>query len=88
MHVILVISGGVVLLAWFLLFARLWGGAPAEFAFAIKLFMPVWALVALANLWVGVTRAGYSVKQELPILVIVFAVPVALAGVALWRFGR
>ncbi|WP_266340334.1 hypothetical protein, partial [Kaistia nematophila] len=62
-----------------LLVARLRGGAPAVFAFAVKLFMPVWALVALANLWVGVTRAGYSVKQELPILVIVFTVPAAPA---------
>jgi len=67
-------AAGVVLLV-----ARLRGGAPAVFAFAVKLFMPVLALVALANLWVGVTRAGYSVKQELPILVIVFRVPAAPA---------
>ncbi|MCX5567980.1 hypothetical protein [Kaistia nematophila] len=88
MHVLLVIGGGAVLLGLFLLFGRLWGGTAPDFALAAKLFIPVWALVALANLWVGVTRAGYSVKQELPILVIVFTVPAALAGVALWRVGR
>ncbi|MET4635364.1 hypothetical protein [Kaistia defluvii] len=88
MHVVLVIGGGVVLLGLFLLFGRLWGGAASDFALAAKLFVPVWALIALANLWVGVTRAGYSVKEELPILAIVFAVPAVLAGVAFWRLGR
>ena len=88
MHVMLVISGGIVLLGLFLLFGRLWGGTAPDFALAVKLFVPIWALIALTNLWVGVTRAGYSVKEELPILVIVFLVPTALAGVAFWRLGR
>ena len=88
MHVVLVIGGGIVLLGLFLLFARLWGGAAPDFALAAKLFIPVWALIALGNLWVGVTRAGYSMKEELPILAIVFAVPAVLAGVAFWRLGR
>jgi hypothetical protein len=88
MHVMLVIGGGIVLLGLFLLFGKLWGGAAPDFALAAKLFIPVWAVIALTNLWVGVTRAGYSVKEELPILVIVFAVPAVLAGVAFWRLGR
>lgn len=88
MHVMLVISGGIVLLGLFLLFGRLWGGTAPDFALAVKLFVPIWALIALTNLWVGVTRAGYSVKEELPILVIVFLVPAALAGIAFWRLGR
>lgn len=88
MHMVLVIGGGIVLLDLFLLFGKLWGGAAPGFAIAAKLFIPVWALVALTNLWVGVTHAGYSVKEELPILVIVFSVPAALAGIAIWRLGR
>ena len=31
------------------------------------------------NMWVGVTRAGYTVMQELPILLVNFAVPAAIA---------
>ncbi len=88
MHVMLVIGGGIVLLGLFLLFGKLWGGNAPDFALAIKLFIPLWALIALTNLWVGVTRAGYSVKEELPILVIVFVIPVVIAGVAFWRLGR
>ena len=47
--------------------------------------MPVWAGVALVNLWVGVTKAGYTLAQELPILAVVFAVPAVVALVAAWQ---
>ena len=62
MHVVLVIGGGIILLGLFLLFGRLWGGAASDFALGAKLFVPVWALIALANLWVGVTRAGLAIR--------------------------
>ena len=88
MHVALVIGGGAVLLGLFLLFGKLWGSTTADCALAAKLFITVWALVELTNMWVGVTKAGYSVKDELPILVIVFAAPAVLAGLAIWRLAR
>lgn len=88
MHMAMVIGGGITLLGLFLLFGRLWGGAPSDLAFAVKLFVPMWLVIALVNMWVGVTKAGYSVRDELPILFIVFAVPAALAGVAIWRFAK
>ncbi len=85
MHVAMVIGGGTVLLGVFLLFGKLWGADAAALALAAKAFIPVWLVVALVNMWVGVTHAGYSVREELPILVIVFLVPAALAAVAIWR---
>lgn len=88
MHMISVIGGGIVLLGLFLLFGTLWGGETPDYAFAAKLFVPVWALMALINMWVGVTKAGYSVKDEVPILLIVFIVPAALAALAIWRLAR
>jgi len=33
-------------------------------------------------------KAGYSVRDELPILFIVLAVPAALAGLVVWRIAR
>ena len=57
-------------------------------AMAAKLFMPVWLAIALVNMWVGVTKAGYSVREELPILAVVFAVPAALALLVAWRVAR
>lgn len=84
MHVLLVIVGGCALLGVFLLFGHLWGpdaGWPAKAALA---FVPVWLAVAVANLWVGVQHAGYGLREELPILLLVFAVPAALAAGVLW----
>lgn len=88
MHMALVIGGGLVSLGLFLLFGRLWGGADPDYALAAKLFIPFWLVMALANMWVGVNKAGYSVKDELPILLLVFAAPAAVAALAIWRLAR
>ncbi|WP_295042258.1 hypothetical protein [uncultured Paracoccus sp.] len=79
MHMAMVTFAGLLLLAVFALFGRLWGHDAAGIALALRWFIPVWAGVALVNMWVGVTKAGYSVAQELPILVVVFAVPAIVA---------
>lgn len=88
MHVLLVIIGGAVLLGIFALFGRLWGGDMAGVSTAAKLFVPVWLAVSAVNMWVGVTKAGYSVRDELPILILVFAIPAVLASLAIWRLAR
>jgi hypothetical protein len=88
MHMVQVIAGGVVLLGVFCLFGRLWGGDTAGVVMAAKIFIPAWLVIALVNLWVGVTRAGFTVMQELPILLIVFAVPAAIALVIAWQLTR
>lgn len=88
MHMLLVILGGFALLGVFLLFGYLWGGTPSGPAMGARVFVPVWVLVALANLWVGVTRAGYTVREELPILLVVAAIPIALAALAIWHLSR
>ncbi|PVX85643.1 hypothetical protein [Paraburkholderia unamae] len=84
----MVIGGGLVLLGLFLLFGRLWGGGDPDLAMAAKLFILAWLAVSLVNMWVGVTKAGYSVRDELPILFIVFLVPAVIAGFAAWRLAR
>lgn len=88
MHMLMTIAGGVVLLGLFLLFGRLWGGDAGSLATGAKWFIPVWLAISIVNLWVGVTHAGYSVREELPILLVVFAVPAVLAGIAVWQFAR
>jgi hypothetical protein len=50
-----------------------------------KLFIPLWLVVAGINMWIGVTRAGYSVAEEAPIFLLVFAVPAAVALLVLSR---
>lgn len=88
MHMLLVIGGGVAQLGVFALFGKLWGGDAAGIATGAKAFIPVWLAIALVNMWVGVTRAGYTISQELPILVVVFAVPAAIAAVAAWQLAK
>lgn len=88
MHMAMVMSAGVLLFVVFVMFGWLWGASAVGMAMAAKAFMPVWLLVAVANMWVGVTHAGYTVRQELPILLIVFAVPAVIAGVVAWQLSR
>lgn len=88
MHMLLVILGGVGLLALFVLFGWLWGASSAAMSLAAKVFIPAWLAVACVNLWVGVTHAGYSVREELPILLMVFAVPATFAALAAWWLAR
>ena len=44
-------------------------------------------LAALLNLWIGVSRAGYTVLEELPIFLLIFAVPAAAAAYVWWKSG-
>ncbi len=89
MHTILVISGGLLLLAASITIGHIWGGWPGARR-ALLLFLPLWLLGSAINMYMGVTRAGYSVAQELPILLIVFGVPalVALAVRRVFRYDR
>jgi hypothetical protein len=88
MHMLLVMLGGAVALGVFALFGKLWGGDAIGIATGAKAFIPAWLVVALVNMWVGVTKAGFTVAQELPILVVVFAVPAALAAIIVWQLTR
>ena len=88
MHVLMVIAAGFLALGAFLLFGRHWGGDASGLALAAKIFVPAWFLLACANLWIGVAKAGYTMREELPILLLVFAVPAAVAGVVAWHLSR
>ena len=88
MHMLLVICGGIVLLGVFALFGKLSGGDAAGIATGLKFFIPVWLMISFANLWVGVAKAGYTVAQELPVLLIVIAVPAALMSILVWQLTR
>ena len=85
MHTVLVILAGFALLGLCLLLARAFGGAGrTQRAKVALIFIPLWLVGAAVNLWVGVSQAGYSVAEELPIFLVIFAIPAAVAFV-LWR---
>lgn len=89
MHTVKVIAAGVALLALCLVVAR-WAGNPPPLALArgAKVFIPLWLIGAGVNMWIGVSKAGYSVAEETPTFFIVFAVPAAIAVFVLWRVAR
>ena len=69
------------LVSWWL------GAGPQSTTTAAKIFIPIWLAVALINMWLGVSRAGYSVAEELPIMLVIFGIPAAAAAFVWWRFS-
>ncbi len=53
---------------------------------AAKIFLVLWLIAALANGWLGV-RAGYTWSQELPISLLIFIVPGAVAAYVWWKYA-
>lgn len=84
MHTITVISGGLLLLGAFALASRL---GKFSLSSAALWFIPVWLLASIYNLYIGVSTAGYTVLQELPILIPVFGIPAAVAFYVSRRFS-
>lgn len=90
MHTVKVIGIGIALLIVCLVVGRLVGGASPSSALAraALIFIALWAVGAGINMWVGVSKAGYSVSEELPIFFVVFGVPAVVALFAWWRLSR
>jgi len=87
MRTLWIIIGGVALWAASLSTARLIAGQdPTAMTRATLIFLLLWLLLAGLNLWVGITRAGYSLREELPIFLLIFALPAALALWVRWKF--
>ncbi|MBX3453588.1 hypothetical protein [Ferrovibrio sp.] len=86
MHTVYMVLGGLAALAAGLLLGRAFGGM-AVLPLVAKVFIALWLVVALANMWVGVSHAGYTVMQELPFLVVVFGVPAAVAAFVWWKLS-
>jgi hypothetical protein len=81
MHTIKVLAVGFVLLAIFVFIGRALGNGSR----AALYFLPAWLAGAALNLWYGVAKAGYSVADEFPIFLVIFAVPSAVALLLWWK---
>ena len=88
LHTVKVIGVGFALLAVCLVAGRLIGGAgqPTFLAWSALVFIPLWFIGAGINMWVGVSKAGYSVKEETPFFFVVFLIPAAVAFIFWWRW--
>jgi hypothetical protein len=87
MHTLIVMVIGFVVLGICVFTGRALGG-DAGIGNAAVAFLPVWFIGAAINLYMGVKKAGYSVREESPIFVVIFAVPAAVALFVWWKMHR
>lgn len=87
MRTALIMLAGLVLLGFTLAGGRYVGGTSAMLI-GVKVFVIVWLVLALFNLWMGVSGAGYSLAEELPIFLLVFFIPAGAAAIAWWKLSR
>jgi hypothetical protein len=83
-HTAIVIGIGFALLGACALVGRFLGGSNG-LPGALLIFLPLWFIGAGINTYIGVKRAGYSVSDEAPIFLIVFAIPAAIALGLWWK---
>jgi len=78
---------GFLLLAAALILGRLFAeNYPGATTIATVVFVALWFVIAAFNMWTGVTKAGYSSAEELPVFALLFLVPAAVAILVRWRF--
>jgi hypothetical protein len=84
MHTVIVLAIGFGLLGLCALAGRVGRGLHGA-ATAALVFIPLWLIGAGVNMYIGVRNAGYSVAEEAPIFLVVFAIPAAAALFAWWK---
>ena len=82
-----IILGGFALWAACLGIAKLIASSNASsMTYATTAFVAVWFVAAASNMWIGVSQAGYSFQEELPIFLLIFLLPAAVAVFVKWKF--
>ena len=87
MRTAIIVLAGLVLLGFTLIAGRYVGGTSAMLI-AVRVFVGVWLILASFNLWMGVSGAGYTLTEELPIFLVVFVVPAGAAAIAWWKLSN
>lgn len=85
MRTLLFLVGGVVLWAAMSYFPKLAGVQLENRWLAAAIFGTVWFIVAVWNMWVGMTSAGYSFWEELPIFLLIFLAPLGVAVLSTYK---
>ena len=88
MRMAIILLSGLLVFAGLFIYSRLFTQHyPDALAWATYGFIAVWFMATAFNMWVGVTHAGYSMREELPIMLGLFAVPVAIALLVRWKLA-
>jgi hypothetical protein len=88
MRTLTILAAGLLIFAGLFLYGRLFvQHYPHALTWATWGFVAAWLVATVFNLWVGVSHAGYSVREELPIMLLLFAVPAVVALLVRWKFA-
>ncbi len=88
MRTAVILLSGLLVFAGLFFYSRLFTQHyPGAVTWATGGFIAFWLAATAFNLWVGVTHAGYSVREELPIMLVLFAVPAAIALAVRWKLA-
>jgi hypothetical protein len=84
----IIIVIGFVLLAICVFAGRVFGRpGPQAMITGAQVFIPLWFIAAAVNMWIGVSRAGYTFMEELPIFLVIFGLPAAVAAFVWWKLS-
>ena len=86
MRTLLIVFLGFALWAACLWVANLIGKSGSSMTAATAVFVAIWFVAAALNMWIGVSRAGYSFQEELPIFLLIFLLPAVVAVFVNWKF--
>jgi hypothetical protein len=87
MRTMIIILGGFVLWAVCLGIAKLLANtSTSSTTIATAAFVAIWFVAAASNMWVGISQAGYSFREELPIFLLIFLLPSVVAVFVKWKF--
>jgi hypothetical protein len=88
MRTYLFIGAGFLLLASSCMLGKLFSETyPSAMKWTTILFIVGWCVLAGINMLAGVTRAGYTVAEELPIFLLIFGLPTLAMVVIRWQFS-
>jgi len=86
MRTLLFLLVGFLLLTASMMLGKLFSSNYPSATFAATvIFVALWLGISGVNLWVGVAKAGYSMNEEFPIFLLIFAVPTIVAILLKWR---
>lgn len=88
MRTIVFILGGIILWAVITGLAKLFNDQASKGWMPTVVFAALWAMITGWNVWIGVTQAGYTFLEELPILLLTYLLPLAIAIVIKRKIAR
>ena len=86
MRTLLIVLIGFALWAACLWVANLVGKSGSSMTAATAIFVAIWFIAAALNMWIGISNAGYSFQEELPIFLLIFLLPAVVAVFVNWKF--